>query len=106
MNRTGGFPRIRLKPLRTPFAGRGFLQHQTFTVHLSVGVRVQENEIAQAVGSTLCSWKKMMDMPFLFQMERLAADQTLRLLLDPKIRGIAAALSGAGHLSQSAKVLS
>src|SRR5262249_25344739 len=44
-HRTAKFPRIGLKPSRTPFAGRGGVHYQTLTVDLTMAVGMQQHEV-------------------------------------------------------------
>src|SRR5260370_36672390 len=46
--------------------------------------------------------KKVMDVPAFFQRQRLTADQTFPILLQPKATRLPASCQGAGHLMRQA----
>jgi hypothetical protein len=86
-NRTRKFPRIRLKPLRTPFAGCGFYNHQALTVNSPVTVRVQQDQIVDRITAAVTTPQKMVDVPAFFQRQRFMTGQTFPALRKSKVSG-------------------
>jgi hypothetical protein len=68
-------------------------------MNLSVTVGMKQDQIVQSVVSAQATPKKVVDVPTLGQRQRLTADQTFAVLLQPKVTCRPPARQGAGHLS-------